>query len=55
MTLASRQQIKLSDLPDVLAGADRERLGFRTDEKGILTDDWQRQRVLLAADADVIW
>jgi SRSO17 transposase len=54
VTLASGQQIKLSDLPDVLAGTDWERLCFRLGEKGILADDWQRQRVLLVADADVI-
>jgi SRSO17 transposase len=54
VTLASGQQIKLSDLPDGLAGADWERLCYRLGEKGILTDDWQRQRVLLAADAEVV-
>jgi SRSO17 transposase len=54
VTLASGQQIKLSDIPEVLADADWERLCFRLGEKGILADDWQRQRVMLEADADVI-
>jgi SRSO17 transposase len=54
VTLASGQPIKLSDMPEVLADADWERLCFRLGEKGILADDWQRQQVILEADADVI-
>jgi SRSO17 transposase len=54
VTLTSGQQTKLSDLPDTLASANWERLCFRLGEKGILADDWQRQRVMLAADTDVI-
>jgi SRSO17 transposase len=52
--LTSGQPIKLSDLPDTLAATDWEQLCFRLGEQGILTDDWQRHRVMLAADADVI-
>ena len=54
VTLASGQSVKLSALPELLEESNWERLCFRLGERGVLADDWQAQRVLLAADADAI-
>jgi SRSO17 transposase len=54
VTLASGQSVKLSDLPDMLDASAWQRLCFRLGERGVLADDWQTQRITLAADADAI-
>lgn len=54
VTLANGQQLKLSDLPDMLDASAWQRLCFRLGERGVLADDWQAQRITLAADVDAI-
>lgn len=54
VTLSSGQSVKLSDWPELLEASEWERLCFRLGESGVLADDWQAQRVILAADADPI-